>query len=232
MALNGHQTKRGNHSDLIEQTRRLLEGHQLTIIENVPAAPIRGDLVLTGPMVGLPMIERRRHFEVSWATLCPPLIRRDPRGEPAYPITTHLSMGNTQWQRLKARGNPSGRRSSVRVEEAKEAMGMVGDLTAREIGEAVPPAMAEYVAGEAMRAAERSVSLQCRHCGEEGGSRDFDHLILLRNQGVCLACVRAQTRQRVSSWRDQQLTDPVKAAGYRAKRTASQRRRRANGRSP
>ena len=41
-------------------------GHPYTVIENVPTAGLRADIVLTGPLVGLPYIERRRHFEVSW----------------------------------------------------------------------------------------------------------------------------------------------------------------------
>ncbi len=39
------------HPDLIPQTRALLAPHPFTIIENVPRAPIRADVVLTGPMV-------------------------------------------------------------------------------------------------------------------------------------------------------------------------------------
>ena len=55
-----------DYPDLIGETRELLAVHRWTVIENVRRAPVRSDLVLTGPMVGLNRIARRRHFELSW----------------------------------------------------------------------------------------------------------------------------------------------------------------------
>lgn len=50
--------------NLIPRTRALIEDAGIPgVIENVPGAPIRADLVLTGPTVGEPGMIRRRHFE-------------------------------------------------------------------------------------------------------------------------------------------------------------------------
>jgi len=54
----------------IEPTRELLAGLPLTVIENVPHAKIRADLVLTGAMFGLNTY-RRRHFELSFFAMQP-----------------------------------------------------------------------------------------------------------------------------------------------------------------
>lgn len=61
-----------NYPDVIEPIRRKLAGHPWTCIENVMGAPIRADLVLTGPSVGLDRIERRRKFELSFFVINPP----------------------------------------------------------------------------------------------------------------------------------------------------------------
>ena len=56
---------RAHHPDLIDDVRTMLQSHRFTCIENVMRAPLRADIVLTGPTVGLPRIERARKFEVS-----------------------------------------------------------------------------------------------------------------------------------------------------------------------
>jgi len=54
------------HPDLIVPVRDLLaQTGKPWIIENVPGAPIRGDLMLCGTMFGLKII-RHRYFELSW----------------------------------------------------------------------------------------------------------------------------------------------------------------------
>lgn len=48
----------------ISVTRDLIQASGIpAVIENVPSAPIRADLVLTGPAVGEPGMLRKRHFE-------------------------------------------------------------------------------------------------------------------------------------------------------------------------
>lgn len=68
-----HKNK-GEHPDLIAQTRdELLRTGKPWIIENVPGAPLRVDLMLCGTMFGLKII-RHRHFETNpvIAVLLPP----------------------------------------------------------------------------------------------------------------------------------------------------------------
>jgi len=62
----GHVPDRQRHPDLIQATRDALNATgKPYVIENVPNAPIRADIVLTGQQFGLPLI-RKRHFETNW----------------------------------------------------------------------------------------------------------------------------------------------------------------------
>ena len=59
------------HPELTEPVRELLRPHPWTVIENVPGAPLRYNVVLTGKSVGLERLERRRHFECSFMMFYP-----------------------------------------------------------------------------------------------------------------------------------------------------------------
>ena len=59
------------HPNLIPITREILKGHPWTVMENVPGAPLRYNVVLTGKSVGLERLERRRHFECSFMMFYP-----------------------------------------------------------------------------------------------------------------------------------------------------------------
>ena len=139
--------KAGPAAELIEETRTLLSGHDYTVIENVLPAPIRRDLVLSGPMFGLDRIERRRAFELSfycWQPMSPRIVR----SEPPLPITKNLSWGVDEYNRWKERVPSMKWRIPVKL--ARRAMGIRRQFTAHEIGEAVPPAYAEYIGREAI----------------------------------------------------------------------------------
>lgn len=133
------------YPDLIEPVRTLLAGHACTVMENVPLAPIRCDLVLTGPMVGLGRIVRRRHFEMSWWPGLQPqpitLPRKDWIEGRAVTITKSMAAWSHYYPR-KAAGLPG----RVPVAEAREVMGITTPMTGRQVGEAVPPPYSEYVA--------------------------------------------------------------------------------------
>jgi DNA (cytosine-5)-methyltransferase 1 len=58
----GMVAKDGRHPDLLASTRDALRG--VWAIENVPGAPMRGDVMLCGSMFGLP-VRRHRYFELS-----------------------------------------------------------------------------------------------------------------------------------------------------------------------
>lgn len=137
--------------DLIEPTRKLLRDHPFTVIENVPRAPIRGDIILTGPAVGLDRIYRKRKFETSWYPgLIPQPISLPPgsfASGRAVTITTKMCSNNHFYPRKKI-GLPG----RVGNQEAREVMGIHHPMTNREIGESVPPAYAYLIAKSALRA--------------------------------------------------------------------------------
>jgi len=141
-----------HHPDLIRTLRTMLSGTDQWVIENVPLAPIMPDIRLTGPMVGLPRIERLRHFEVSdWirerllmAWDQPPLIvppAESWRSGRMCTITSSLSSLSHYYPRKRA-GLPG----RVPVSEAAKVMGIRHRMTTKQIGEAVPPPYAAEVA--------------------------------------------------------------------------------------
>ena len=137
---------RDGHPDLINATRRVLSRHRWTCIENVPQAPLRRSIMLTGMQVNLPRIIRTRAFELSWFCLEPPQVMPRPR----FPITplAHRVLGNNQRKARRKAGLPE----SVKRPEVIDAMGLHDDrMTNAEIGESVPPAYAEFIAREALR---------------------------------------------------------------------------------
>lgn len=141
--------------DLIPRARELMRGHPMTCIENVPGSPVRQDLFLTGPMVGLPRIKRKRYFEMSpeLQLRCGQLpyqnVPRDMwESGQAVTVTTSMCSSSHYYPRKRA-----GKSGYVGVVEAKDVMGIPQSvkMTKREIGEAVPPAFSEYIARMALR---------------------------------------------------------------------------------
>ena len=137
---------RDTHIDLIEFTRELLKDHPFTVIENVPEAPLRPDIVLTGTSVGLTRLVRKRIFECSFFMMSPPAprITREAwkRGEGAT-ITTSMS-SNGHFYHRKANGLPG----RIPNWEAKQIMGIPDHIrmTSEDIGRAVAPPKAELIA--------------------------------------------------------------------------------------
>lgn len=139
------------HLDLIPPTRKLLKQHPFTTIENVPGAPLRTTFVLTGPTVGLPYIQRRRHFENSFL-MWQPLLKHVPKEyfKKGLAITVTKSMcSSSHWYARKA----IGLRGRPYHWEVKWVMGipLLQKMTYAELGEAVPPPYAEFIAREAIR---------------------------------------------------------------------------------
>lgn len=127
------------YPDLIGPTRALLRSHPLTVIENIPKAPIRPDLVLHGHMFGLRVI-RRRKFEISWPgfTLVPPL----PKG-----------LLREGFVCVTGKGTPSGIRRmglpNALVANRRDAMG-IDWMTEFELSQAIPPAYSEFIGRQAL----------------------------------------------------------------------------------
>jgi len=120
--------KKADHPDLIPAIReRLKMTGALTVIENVPQAPLRPDLILTGRMFDLALI-RRRHFELNFPAVAP--------GR----LSSHYGL-------LKSNivegvyGSGEGRNIIPRW---SKAMG-IDWMTRRELAQAIPPAYAHWI---------------------------------------------------------------------------------------
>jgi len=123
-----------HYPDLIEPIRaKLIEAGVPYVIENVPGAPIRKDLMLCGAMFGLRSY-RHRHFECSFPVEQPDhhkhLIRVNRRGENR---KEHWANGGF----LTITGD-------VGTYCGPEAMG-IDWMSGDEMSEAIPPAYAEYI---------------------------------------------------------------------------------------
>ena len=130
------------YPDLIEATRAMLRRSGTAwVIENVPGAPVRPDLILCGSQFGLP-IARHRLFECSFPyfeLLAPCNHARD--------IITICGHGTPQWMRKRriARGlHPN---ASVAVKKA--AIG-VDWMNRGELAQSIPPAYSEFIGKAAL----------------------------------------------------------------------------------
>ena len=136
------------HPDLIEPVRALLKGHPYTCIENVPHAPIRPDLILNGPSVGLKWITRKRIFETSFF-IWNPLLPQVKYHSFTICANSRAYVNQSDKKRREKMGFPMCIPKSV----AKMFMGLPCwlEMNNREIGEAVPPPYARYIAEEVIR---------------------------------------------------------------------------------
>lgn len=124
------------YPDLVAATRAMLDASGVPhCIENVPGAPIRADLVLTGPMFGL-KTNRRRHFEISgfFALSLP----RQPVLGPKTAAGFFTAAGN-------------GGHGPNRPRLWAEGMGVAWMRAKHAIRQAVPPAYAEYIGRAALK---------------------------------------------------------------------------------
>jgi len=122
-------------ADLVAPTRELLDWlGKPYVIENVPGAPLRVDLVLTGPMFGLSVI-RRRHFEMNWFCMAPPMV--PPVG----------SVRGGQYVTVAGHGG-DGRRA---LHLWKAAM-QIDWMTGPEMAQSIPPAYTRFI-GEQLKGA-------------------------------------------------------------------------------
>lgn len=132
-ALNTREDLSG-YPDLIEPVRAmLLATGKPFVIENVPQAPIRRDLMLCGAMFGLRSY-RHRHFECNF-----------PIAQPEHP--KHFVRVNRRGENRRqhwANGGFLTITGSVGTYCGPEAMG-IDWMHSDEMCEAIPPAYAEYI---------------------------------------------------------------------------------------
>lgn len=145
----------------VEAVRALLARAPMSVIENVPGAPIRADVVLEGGQFDLDIV-RRRHFEVSG--FAPPfgLARQQLRKVTDGGLATVAGKGaNNAWNIRRRIGGATKwsdlpadlrRRLSERncVAGWRAAMG-IDWMTRDEIAQAVPPAYSEFIGRAALR---------------------------------------------------------------------------------
>ena len=142
--------ERLKHPDLIPITREVFGEHEFTCIENVPGSPIHPHVILTGPTVDLPLIQRRRFFELSFWVWQPNIINIDPeefKTGNALCVTTSMCAKSHYYRRKK-----QGLSGRPRIPECKHVMGIPQnyDFTYKGIGNAVPPPYSEYIGNQAV----------------------------------------------------------------------------------
>lgn len=124
-----------HYPDLIEPIRtKLIASGKPYVIENVPGAPIRSDVMLCGGMFGLRSY-RHRHFECNFHVPQPVhpkhVIRVNRRGE-----NRRLHWANGGFLTITG---------DVGVYCGPEAMG-IDWMSGKEMSEAIPPAYSEFIA--------------------------------------------------------------------------------------
>jgi DNA (cytosine-5)-methyltransferase 1 len=150
---------RARHPDLIGPTRSILaQAHKkfgtLTVIENVPGAPIRADVSLDGDMFGLGTY-RRRIFETNFFLLHPSRNRAfGPESRPGSVIVTNS--GGSTVRTVVEKGRVRYRRKGS-TPEYRVAM-EIDWMTRAEIAEAIPPAYAEFIGRAAISSLNRAAA--------------------------------------------------------------------------
>lgn len=135
-----------HHRNLIPATRRLLERSGLPfVIENVPGAPLRPDIVLCGSMFGLG-VRRHRLFESNVPLIAPSCRHREQdAASPGYPVRRYHSgrpvIGRSPVIGVFGRGQGLG---PGEVDLWRTAMG-IGWMIRDELAQAIPPAYSEHI---------------------------------------------------------------------------------------
>lgn len=147
----------GRYPDLIGLTRDLLEASGVPyVIENVPGAPLRPDLILCGSMFGLSAhdpdmgrmmyLKRHRIFEASFPMMSPADTCNQYRGNIA---GVYGGGGNDRKRALRDKRTQRGG-YTPKADVRRELMGMPW-ATMKEVNEAIPPAYTKFI-GEAFLA--------------------------------------------------------------------------------
>lgn len=155
IAANTERTAGKIYPDLVAAMRsRLQQSGTSWVIENVPGAPMRADLILCGSHFGLQLV-RHRLFEFGWPFLS--LIA--PCAHHEDPITV-CGNGTPGWIRKKHPGRV------YRETEKRNAMG-IHWMRRAELSQAIPPAYSEYIGRAALY---QLAAFQEKVTGEEESS--------------------------------------------------------------
>jgi DNA (cytosine-5)-methyltransferase 1 len=142
----GMVAKDGRHPDLLGRTRELLEQTGFPwVIENVPGAPMRADLVLCGSMFGLG-VRRHRWFESNVALPPWPPAACD-HSLPITGVYGHPHGKGGAWR--------NGRRPMLPSDRATWSREMGIDwMHPLELAAAIPPAYTEFLGGRLLNVIE------------------------------------------------------------------------------
>jgi DNA (cytosine-5)-methyltransferase 1 len=117
------------------------------VIENVPNAPIRADIVLMGHVFGLHVL-RKRHFEnVNWFMMNPMLSK--PTGQVKTGEFCSV-FGKASYGKVKGGVLPNFKKNTIR-ETWAYAMGIDWYMKDIELSEAIPPAYTRYIGNEFLK---------------------------------------------------------------------------------
>lgn len=126
------------YPDLLAPTREMLDRAAVPwVIENVPGAPMRPDILLCGCHVDLP-IRRVRWFETSWRHF--ELLRYCKHDGPVVSVVGH---GTPSWVRQKLGFNPT-------IKHYRAAMG-IDWMNRGELSQSIPPAYTEFIGRQLLR---------------------------------------------------------------------------------
>jgi DNA (cytosine-5)-methyltransferase 1 len=131
---------RDSHPDQIPLVRPLLQATGVPwVMENVPRAPLRPDLIICGCAVGLHELERERWFETNWATA--------ELRAPCYHATSPITVAG--------HGEPSGprmRRGEIARKADWERVMGIDWMTRDGLAQAIPPAYTEHIGRQLLAA--------------------------------------------------------------------------------
>jgi len=116
------------------------------IIENVPGAPMRCDIMLCGSMFGLKLV-RHRIFETNIGRL----IMTHPCQHPELAVCV-VGNGTPTWVRDKNGGK------GFLIEDCRRAMG-IDWMNRNELSQAIPPAYSEFLCRQILKAITQSACL-------------------------------------------------------------------------
>ena len=139
----GSRNRGKTYPDLVEKTRQLLdETKKPYVIENVPGAPIRKDLMLCGEMFGLKII-RHRYFEVNGFHV-PQLKHIKHKGMVANGTKMGVFNGNSRNTRTQKRYTIAGHQEGT-LAQWQEAMKISWVGSKSYLAQCVPPTYSDYI---------------------------------------------------------------------------------------
>jgi DNA (cytosine-5)-methyltransferase 1 len=153
----------GEHPDLIEATRELLQATGLPyVMENVVGAPLEDPVLVCGSMFEPPMdIRRHRLFETNW-DLQPPMWPCRHKMQPPDRFPGGRSKQRTGSSRGLVRATMEIGSWDIPLEDQKRAMGVDWEITLPELSNAVPPIYTRFIGEQLMAQLNHSQDKETR----------------------------------------------------------------------